>query len=202
FAISTPVSQQYAGDGIAARGPGYGIETVRVDGNDPLAVYLACKEARRKAVEAKKPVLVEAMTYRVGHHSTSDDSSAYRSLDAVDSIKKLDSPLFRLRRYLESLSPPLWSSAVDDTTKSTHRHAILREFQKAEKERKPPLEAMFADVFARVDEGEAGDRTGLERPQREQREELRRLVEKWGDTEAWKRELEKFQGGREAVLKW
>lgn len=59
FAISTPVSQQYAGDGIAARGPGYGIETVRVDGNDPLAVYLACKEARRKAVEGQKPILVE-----------------------------------------------------------------------------------------------------------------------------------------------
>lgn len=59
FAISTPTSQQYAGDGIAARGAGYGIETVRVDGNDPLAVYLACKEARRKAVETQKPVLVE-----------------------------------------------------------------------------------------------------------------------------------------------
>lgn len=59
FAISTPTSQQYAGDGIAARGAGYGIETVRVDGNDPLAVYLACKEARRKAVEGQKPVLVE-----------------------------------------------------------------------------------------------------------------------------------------------
>ncbi|GAA5897786.1 hypothetical protein JCM5296_006074 [Sporobolomyces johnsonii] len=203
FAISTPASQQYAGDGIAARGPGYGIETVRVDGNDPLAVYLACKEARRKAVEGKKPVLVEAMTYRVGHHSTSDDSSAYRSLDAVDSIKKLDSPLFRLRRYLESRSPPLWSSAVDDSTKSAHKHAILREFQKAEKERKPPLEAMFADVFAKVeDRGEDGDGTGLERPQREQRDELKRLVEKWGETETWKKELEKFEGGRDAVLKW
>lgn len=41
-----------------------------MDGNDPLAVYLACKEARKRAVEGQKPVLIEAMSYRVGHHST------------------------------------------------------------------------------------------------------------------------------------
>lgn len=80
FAISTPSAEQYRGDGIASRGPGFGIDTVRgkleidrlqeigterlvicleVDGNDPLAVLLACKEARRRAVEGQKPVLVE-----------------------------------------------------------------------------------------------------------------------------------------------
>ncbi|GAA6010243.1 hypothetical protein JCM10207_005684 [Rhodosporidiobolus poonsookiae] len=198
FAISTPVSQQYAGDGIAARGPGYGIETVRVDGNDPLAVYLACKEARRRAVEGKKPVLVEAMTYRVGHHSTSDDSSAYRSLDDVNTVKKLDSPLFRLRKYLESLDPPLWSVEKDAEVKDSSKRAILREFTKAEKEKKPRLEHMFGDVFA-AKKGEKGE---LERPQREQKAELKRLIEKWGDTPAWKKELDKFEGGKAAVSKW
>lgn len=64
FAISTPASEQYAGDGIASRGPGYGMDTIRVDGNDALAVYSAVKEARRRAVENNKPVLVEAMSYR------------------------------------------------------------------------------------------------------------------------------------------
>lgn len=63
-AISTPSADQYKGDGIASRGPGYGIDTIRVDGNDVLAVYSAVKEARRRAIEENKPVLVEAMTYR------------------------------------------------------------------------------------------------------------------------------------------
>jgi 2-oxoisovalerate dehydrogenase E1 component alpha subunit len=63
-AISTPSAEQYKGDGIAARGPGYGIDTIRVDGNDALAVFSAVTEARRRAVAESKPVLVEAMTYR------------------------------------------------------------------------------------------------------------------------------------------
>lgn len=64
FAISTPSSEQYYGDGIAARGPGYGIHTIRVDGNDVLAVYSAVKEARRLCLEEGRGVLVETMTYR------------------------------------------------------------------------------------------------------------------------------------------
>ncbi|CAD6188299.1 unnamed protein product [Caenorhabditis auriculariae] len=77
YAISTPTSEQYGGDGIAGKGPAYGINTIRVDGNDLLAVYNATRAARKMALE-NKPVLIEAMTYRVGHHSTSDDSTAYR----------------------------------------------------------------------------------------------------------------------------
>ena len=64
FAISTPAAEQYYGDGIAARGPAYGIDTVRVDGNDVLAVLSAVREARRRCLEAGRGVLVEAMTYR------------------------------------------------------------------------------------------------------------------------------------------
>ena len=64
FAISPPAAEQYGGDGIASRGPGYGIDTIRVDGNDALAVYGAMKAARELAVEGNKPVLVEAMSYR------------------------------------------------------------------------------------------------------------------------------------------
>ena len=54
-----------------------------MDGNDALAVLATVREARRRAVEGKKGVLVEAMTYRVGHHSTSDDSSKYRPAEEV-----------------------------------------------------------------------------------------------------------------------
>ena len=65
FAISTPATEQYGrADGIAARGPGYGLDTVRVDGNDVLAVYAAVKEARRLCITEGRAVLVETMTYR------------------------------------------------------------------------------------------------------------------------------------------
>lgn len=64
FAISTPSSEQYHGDGIASRGPGYGIDTIRVDGNDILAVINAVKEARRRCIEQGRAVLIEAMSYR------------------------------------------------------------------------------------------------------------------------------------------
>ena len=64
FAISTPATEQFYGDGIASRGPGYGIETVRVDGNDVLAVLGAVREARKLCLEQGRAVLVEAMTYR------------------------------------------------------------------------------------------------------------------------------------------
>ncbi|RMY00211.1 hypothetical protein D0868_09128, partial [Hortaea werneckii] len=80
YAISTPTLEQYRGDGIASRGVGYGIDTIRVDGNDILAVREATRQARSLALsEGGKPVLVEAMSYRVSHHSTSDDSFAYRA---------------------------------------------------------------------------------------------------------------------------
>ncbi|KDE06880.1 hypothetical protein MVLG_02768 [Microbotryum lychnidis-dioicae p1A1 Lamole] len=194
FAISTPAAQQYKGDGIAARGPGYGIETVRVDGNDPLAVYLASKEARRRAVEGQKPVLVEAMSYRVGHHSTSDDSSAYRSTDDVSSIKKLDSPLFRLRSYLEARN--LWSSELEEATKVEQRKSILRAYAGADKEKKPAWEEMFGGVYGDREDG------GLERHLKEQKMEVKRLIGKWGESDMWKKDLERHDGGIEAVKKW
>lgn len=64
YAISMPEEDSYAGDGIASRGQGYGIEAIRVDGNDVLAVYNVTKYARETAVREHRPVLIEAMTYR------------------------------------------------------------------------------------------------------------------------------------------
>lgn len=80
---STSVMDQYRSDGIVARAPGYGMHGIRVDGNDALAMYAATSEARRLCVSRNKPVLMEAMTYRLGHHSTSDDWSRYRSSSEV-----------------------------------------------------------------------------------------------------------------------
>lgn len=65
YAISTPVNEQYAGDGIVSRGIGYGMEAIRVDGNDVLAVYNVTKYAKNICVTEHRPVLIEAMTYRL-----------------------------------------------------------------------------------------------------------------------------------------
>lgn len=68
YAISTSVKDQYSGDGVVSRAPGYGMAGIRVDGNDIFAMHAAIREARAYALEHKAPVLVEAMSYRQGHH--------------------------------------------------------------------------------------------------------------------------------------
>jgi 2-oxoisovalerate dehydrogenase E1 component alpha subunit len=100
YAISTPTHEQFRGDGIASRSNGYGMTTIRVDGNDIFAVYNATKAAREIAIKQSRPVLIEAMTYRLGHHSTSDDSTAYRSVDEMSSWSTNDNPVLRFRNYL------------------------------------------------------------------------------------------------------
>ncbi|CAM5220785.1 3-methyl-2-oxobutanoate dehydrogenase [Alishewanella longhuensis] len=79
YAISTPANEQFVGDGIACRGVGYGMKTIRVDGADILAVYQATQMAREHALKHHEPVLIESIAYRLGAHSSSDDPSGYRS---------------------------------------------------------------------------------------------------------------------------
>lgn len=145
YAISTPSSEQYKGDGIAARGVGYGIDTIRVDGNDVLAVYNATKAARAIAVEQNRPVLIEAMTYRVGHHSTSDDSTKYRDRKEVEERAQFDNPITRLRRHLESKQ--WWSTAEEEELRKRTRSTILKSFGSAEQKKKPGLDGLFSDVY-------------------------------------------------------
>lgn len=104
YAISTPIDDQYAGDGIAVRGVAYGMPTIRVDGNDIFAIYCATKQARELIIKEKRPVLIEAMSYRVGDHSTSDFSQRYRDekemLKWKELLSKFSSPIERLEKYL------------------------------------------------------------------------------------------------------
>ena len=104
YAISTPIDDQYAGDGIAARGVSYGIPTIRVDGNDIFAVYAATKAARELIMREKRPALIEAVSYRVGDHSTSDFSQRYRGEEEMqkwtDLLAKFGNPIQRLEKYL------------------------------------------------------------------------------------------------------
>ncbi|XP_063381937.1 2-oxoisovalerate dehydrogenase subunit alpha, mitochondrial [Cydia fagiglandana] len=149
YAISTPSSEQYRGDGIGARGPALGLHTIRVDGTDTLAVYNAVSSARQLALQ-NKPVLIEAMCYRVGHHSTSDDSSAYRSLEEIDKWNKDESPISKFRAYLERKG--LWDEEADKAFQKEARSTVLKTMQEAEKKKKPHWKEMLEDVYYEMPE--------------------------------------------------
>jgi 2-oxoisovalerate dehydrogenase E1 component alpha subunit len=155
YAISTPTSDQYRGDGIASRGAGYGIATLRVDGNDIFAVRRATAEARRLALhDGGRPVLIEMMAYRVGHHSTSDDSFAYRQRVEVEDWKRRDNPITRLRKWLEGKE--LWDDGKEKELRSSTRKEVLRAFEEAEKEKKPSIKNAFEGVWEELTEEQRG----------------------------------------------
>ncbi|HYQ74305.1 pyruvate dehydrogenase (acetyl-transferring) E1 component subunit alpha [Cellulomonas sp.] len=98
WAISEPTTRQ-ARVPLAARGPGFGVPSVRVDGNDVLATYAVTAEALERARSGGGPTLVEAFTYRMGAHTTSDDPSRYRSAAEEDYWRQRD-PIDRLEKHL------------------------------------------------------------------------------------------------------
>ena len=99
WAISVPTERQVAGGSVAARAAGYGMPALQVDGNDVVAVVAATRRAFAHARAGQGPVLIEAMTYRRGPHSTSDDPGRYRSLDEERDGAGAD-PLERLKQRL------------------------------------------------------------------------------------------------------
>ena len=101
WAISGPVSRQ-ARAPLAVRAAGYGMPAVRIDGNDVLAGLAVTRAALDRAREGGGPTFIEAVTYRRGPHTTSDDPTRYRDDAEVEQWSSLD-PLDRLRRYMESV---------------------------------------------------------------------------------------------------
>jgi len=101
YAISVPYEKQTAAETIAQKAQAYGFDGLRVDGMDPIAVYLATRLAVTRAREGRGPTLIEAMTYRYGPHATADDPTLYRTRAEEDRWRKRD-PIERLRRFLES----------------------------------------------------------------------------------------------------
>lgn len=144
YAISTPTKDQYASDGIAPKGIGYGMETMRIDGNDFFAVFAAVKKARAHAVAGHGPVLIEAMTYRLGGHSTSDDPTRYRKEEEV-AIAKEKCPIRRLRLFLEKKG--LWSELEEAKFIESVNKEITDAIEVAKKTPRPPLESLFDHVY-------------------------------------------------------
>lgn len=183
YAISTPTLEQYRGDGIASRGVGYGIETIRVDGNDIWAVREATKRAREMALEdGGKPVLIECLTYRVSHHSTSDDSFAYRARVEVEDWKRRDNPIIRLRKWM--VNQGMWDEEKEKEARTRLRRDVLKAFKEAEGEKKPPVRTMFEDVYEEMT-------PDLKR----QMDELKGLLEKYPE----EYDLSEYDGGKKSL---
>lgn len=145
WAISVPSERQSASRTFADKGIGYGIRSVRCDGNDVLATYATVRAAVERAARGEGPTYVEMLTYRMGGHSTSDDPRAYRAQDEVEQWRLTD-PLVRLRKHLDVLGA--WSDADEARTKEECEAELRQCIETAEKTAAPPLSSLFDDVFA------------------------------------------------------
>ncbi|PON81550.1 Dehydrogenase, E1 component [Trema orientale] len=145
WAISTPTSDQFRSDGVVVRGQAYGIRSIRVDGNDALALYGAVHTARNMAIREHRPILIEALTYRVGHHSTSDDSTKYRPAEEIEWWRSARDPVTRFRKWIESNG--WWNTDVESELRNSVRKQMLQAIQVAEKVEKPPIADVFTDVY-------------------------------------------------------
>jgi pyruvate dehydrogenase E1 component alpha subunit/2-oxoisovalerate dehydrogenase E1 component alpha subunit len=144
WAISTPASTQSASETFAIKALAYGMPGVRVDGNDIFAVYSAARAAVDRARSGGGPTLIEAVTYRLGAHSTSDDPTRYRD-DQTEEWTRKD-PIGRFRAWL------LASGTLDQAADAALRAAIEEELREAidaeENVGPPPVESLIEDVFA------------------------------------------------------
>ncbi len=147
WAISCPLERQTAAENIAVKGEAYGIPGVRVDGNDVLAVYKTVREAVRRARAGEGPTLVEAVTMRMGGHSTSDDPSRYVPAALMEEWKRKD-PLTRFRAHL------LESGVMDDGRAAEIEGSCAEECAAAARaaaaKPRPSLDTLFGDVYAEI----------------------------------------------------
>ncbi len=144
WAISVPLSRQTASESLAIKAGAYGFPGVRVDGNDVLAVIAATREAVDRARRGEGPTLIEAVTFRMGGHSSSDDPTRYRPSDEVSEWEKRD-PLQRYRGYLTGAG--LLDEALEKRWTDEIQDEIGSAIREAEENPPPPIESMFADVY-------------------------------------------------------
>ncbi len=134
WAISTPLSLQTVSATIAQKGLAYGMPSIRVDGNDIFAMYATIKEAVDRARAGEGPSFIEALTYRIGAHSSSDDPTRYREDAEPEAWRKKD-PLVRFRTWL--LAQGIFSAA-DEEALAAELEREIREVVTAEEAVGPP----------------------------------------------------------------
>jgi pyruvate dehydrogenase E1 component alpha subunit/2-oxoisovalerate dehydrogenase E1 component alpha subunit len=145
WAISTPGTVQTAAASIALKGIGYGLEALRADGNDVLAVHRVVKYAADKARRGDGPTFIELLTYRVSAHSSSDDPSRYRDEAVTEVWKGERDPIRRLEVYLAQRG---WLAAGEREAISQQIEAEVRDaISRQEAVAPPALETLIEDVY-------------------------------------------------------
>ena len=144
WAVTTPLDRQTASANFAAKGDNYGVRNVRVDGNDPLALYAVTKDAHDN-IEEYGPTLIEAVTFRLGYHTSSDNPDLYRHEQECELWKPWD-PVRRLRLYMENKG--WWDQTREDALIALHEKEIQEAVTAAEAMKIPGPASQFDDVFA------------------------------------------------------
>jgi pyruvate dehydrogenase E1 component alpha subunit len=147
WAITVPFEKQTASGSIAIKAMAYGFEGVRVDGNDVLAVYRTVQQALEKARTGGGPTLIEALTYRIGPHSTSDDPRRYRPEDAVEPWRLKD-PLQRFEKLLRNQG--LLDDAAVEKIVAEASDQVREAAEAAEKVGPPGVSTVFDDTYAKL----------------------------------------------------
>jgi TPP-dependent pyruvate/acetoin dehydrogenase alpha subunit len=145
WAISVPRARQTAAETIAQKAIAYGIPGIQVDGNDVLAVAETTKKALNRARAGKGPMLIEAVTYRMGDHTTADDAKRYRSASELKKWERRD-PIKRFESYLKKTKVINSSeiAKIADHAKTTIETAV----QKMEALPPPNPDSIFQYTYA------------------------------------------------------
>lgn len=146
FAISIPSSKQTASKNLAVKALAYGMPGVQVDGNDVFAV-LAVTRAALDYARTSGPVLIEAYTFRMGAHTTSDDPSKYRTDEEVEPWKKRD-PMLRLEKYL--LQNELLKEEDIEQLKASFQEEAMEAYQSIEHASDTDIEEIFSHHYAEM----------------------------------------------------
>lgn len=150
WAISVPVTKQTSSRTLAVKALAYGFDGLRVDGNDALACYVATSWALDKARRGEGPTLIEAVTYRIGAHSSADDPRRYRSDEDVKNWLARD-PLSLLKTHLTK--EKLWDEKKESSLAEDYEQTISKAVDRQEKTSPlPPEKLIFEDVYASMPE--------------------------------------------------
>jgi pyruvate dehydrogenase E1 component subunit alpha len=147
WSISVNVKQQTASESIAMKSIAYGFDGAVVDGNDAVAVYNVTSKAAESVRGGNGPFLIEALTYRMGAHSSSDDPRMYRSDEEVEEWRKRD-PIQRMQKYLEEND--YWNEKDQSLLEEKLNQEILEAVAAAEKLPPPSRETLFEDVYSEI----------------------------------------------------
>jgi len=145
YAISVPYQRQTATETIAEKAAAYGVHGVRVNGSDAIEVYRLVREAVERAVNGGGPTLIEALTYRYGAHTTSDDPTKYRDPEEAESWRQRD-PIDALRTRLADWG--LWSDALESGLSERVEAQLVAAVGKMESLEPPNSDDLFEHIYA------------------------------------------------------